>query len=257
MVRARGRDVSAPLAGRVALVTGASRGIGAAIARTLAAEGAHVVATYNTQRALLDAVVADIAARGGVAEALALDVADAARVRAAVDDVVTRLGKIDVLVNNAGVSADALILRTSDEQWQGVVDVNLKGVFNCTKAAARSMMRARSGRIVNISSVVGVMGNAGQAAYAAAKAGVIGFTKATARELAPRGITANVVAPGFIETEMTAKLDQATRDVYLSLIPLGKLGTPADVAATVAYLVGPGGAYVTGQVVHVNGGLYM
>jgi 3-oxoacyl-[acyl-carrier protein] reductase len=249
--------VSAPLAGPVALVTGASRGIGAAIARTLAAEGAHVVATYNTQRAQVDAVVADIAARGGAAEALVLDVADGAAVRAAVDGVVKRLGKIDILVNNAGVSADALILRTTDEQWQGVVDVNLKGVFNCTKAAARSMMRARGGRIVNISSVVGVMGNAGQAAYAAAKAGVIGFTKATARELAPRGITANVIAPGFIETEMTAELDQATRDVYLSLIPLGKLGTPADVAATVAYLVGPGGAYVTGQVIHVNGGLYM
>jgi len=245
------------LAGQVALVTGGSRGIGAAVARALAAAGAYVAVGCRARREQAETVVAVIAAAGGAAEVAAFDVADGAAVQAAVGALVKRLGKVDVLVNNAGVSLDALILRTSDEQWQDVVDVNLKGVFNCTKAVARPMMRARSGRIVNIGSVVGAMGNAGQAAYAATKAGIVGFTKATARELAPRGIRANVVAPGFIETEMTARLDAATRDVYLSLIPLGTLGTAADVAAAVAFLAGPGGAYITGQVIHVNGGLYV
>ena len=245
------------LAGQVALVTGGSRGIGAAVARALAAAGAYVAVGCRARREQAETVVAVIAAAGGAAEVAAFDVADGGAVQAAVGALVKRLGKVDVLVNNAGVSLDALILRTSDEQWQDVVDVNLKGVFNCTKAVARPMMRARSGRIVNIGSVVGAMGNAGQAAYAATKAGIVGFTKATARELAPRGIRANVVAPGFIETEMTARLDAATRDVYLSLIPLGTLGTAADVAAAVAFLAGPGGAYITGQVIHVNGGLYV
>lgn len=245
------------LAGQVAIVTGASRGIGAAIARDLAAAGAHVVVTCREQRARADAVVAEIAAAGGSAEAVTFDVAVGSEVEAAVRDVVARLGKVDVLVNNAGVSADGLIVRISDDQWQRVLDVNLKGVFNCTKSVARPMMRARAGRIINLSSVVGVTGNTGQAAYAAAKAGIIGFTKSTARELASRGITANVVAPGFIETDMTEDLDAGARDMYRAMIPLGRLGRGEDVAAAVTFLAGPGASYITGQVIHINGGLYV
>jgi 3-oxoacyl-[acyl-carrier protein] reductase len=245
------------LTGQVALVTGASRGIGAAIARDLAAAGAYVVVGYHVQRAQAEQVVADIVTRGGSAEAIGFDVADTEAVDAAVRALVARLGKVDVLVNNAGVSADALIVRISAEQWQRVLDVNLKGVFNCTKAVARPMMRARSGRIINLSSVVGVTGNTGQAAYAAAKAGIIGFTKSTARELASRNITANVVAPGFIETDMTETLDASARDMYRAMIPLGRLGRGEDVAAAVTFLAGPGASYITGQVIHINGGMYV
>lgn len=245
------------LAGQVALVTGASRGIGAAIARDLAAAGAHVVVGCRTQREQADAVVADIVTQGGSAEAVTFDVVVAEDVEAVVRDAVARRGKIDILVNNAGVSADGLILRISDEQWQRVLDVNLKGVFHCTKSVTRPMMRARAGRIINLSSVVGVTGNAGQAAYAAAKAGIIGFTKSTARELASRGITANVVAPGFIETDMTQGLDESARASYQALIPLGRIGRGEDVAAAVTFLAGPGASYITGQVIHINGGLYV
>ena len=245
------------LAGQIALVTGASRGIGAAIARDLARAGAHVVVGYRTQQAQADEVVAAIVAQGGAAEPLAIDVANTAEVDAAVRALVARLGKVDVLVNNAGVSADALIVRITDEQWQRVLDVNLKGVFNCTKAVARPMMRARSGRIINIGSVVGATGNTGQAAYAAAKAGVIGFTKSTARELASRNVTANVVAPGFIETDMTETLDAGARAMYQTMIPLGRFGRGEDVAAAVTFLAGPGASYITGQVLHINGGMYV
>jgi len=245
------------LAGQVAIVTGASRGIGAAIARDLAAAGAHVVVGYRTQQAQADAVVGDVTSRGGAAEAIAFDVASFDEVDAAVRAVVARLGKVDVLVNNAGVSADGLIVRITDDQWQRVLDVNLKGVFNCTKAVTRPMMRARSGRIINLSSVVGVTGNTGQAAYAAAKAGIIGFTKSTARELASRGITANVVAPGIIETDMTEALDASTRDMYRAMVPLGRMGRGEDVAAAVTFLAGPGASYITGQVIHINGGMYV
>lgn len=245
------------LAGQVAIVTGASRGIGAAIAGDLARAGAHVVVGYRTQQVQAEQVVADIVAQGGSAEPLAIDVAQSAEVDAAVRGVVARLGKVDVLVNNAGISEDALIVRITDEQWQRVLDVNLKGVFNCTKAVARPMMRARGGRIINLSSVVGVTGNAGQAAYAAAKAGIIGFTKSTARELASRNITANVVAPGFIETDMTQTLDAGARAMYQTMIPLGRLGRGEDVAAAVTFLAGPGAGYITGQVLHINGGMYV
>jgi 3-oxoacyl-[acyl-carrier protein] reductase len=203
------------------------------------------------------AVVADIVTRGGSAEAIGFDVAVGREVDAAVRELVARLGKVDILVNNAGVSVDALIMRTSDDQWQRVLDINLKGVFNCTKSVARPMMRARSGRIINLGSVVGVTGHTGQAAYAAAKAGIIGFTKSTARELASRGITANVVAPGFIETDMTESLDANARDMYRAMIPLGRLGRGEDVAAAVTFLAGAGGGYITGQVIHINGGLYV
>ena len=245
------------LSGQVAIVTGAARGIGAAIARDLGNAGAHVVVCYRTEQAKAQAVVDDIVTRSGSAEAIGFDVAVASEVDEAIRGVVARLGKVDVLVNNAGVSADALIVRISDEQWQRVLDVNLKGVFNCTKSVARPMMRARAGRIINIGSVVGVTGNTGQAAYAAAKAGIIGFTKSTARELAGRGITANVVAPGFIETDMTEGLDGNARDMYRAMIPLGRLGRGEDVAAAVTFLAGPGAGYITGQVIHINGGLYV
>jgi len=249
--------VSAALDGKLALVTGASRGIGAAIARELAAAGARVVVNYRERRDAAEAVVADIVARDGFAEAVAFDVADADAVDAAVRDVAARLGNVDILINNAGVSADGLILRTGEEAWDRVLDVNLKGVFNCTKAVSRAMMRARAGRIVNISSVVGFMGNTGQSTYAAAKAGVIGFTKAAAREFASRDITVNAVAPGLIATDMLEGMQAAARDMVLALVPLRRLGTPEEVAAAVTFLAGPGGAYITGQVSHVNGGLYV
>ena len=249
--------MSGALAGQVALVTGGSRGIGAAIAADLAQAGAHVVVNYREQHAAAAAVVASITTAGGRAESMAFDVADASQVDESVRALVQRLGKIDVLVNNAGVSVDALLVRIRDDDWSRILDVNLKGVFNCTRAAARSMMRARAGRIVNISSVVGFLGNAGQAAYAAAKAGVIGFTKSTARELAVRGITANVVAPGLIATDMIEGLDSAARDQYVALIPLRRLGKAEEVAAAVTFLAGAGGAYITGQVIHINGGLYV
>ncbi len=249
--------MSGALAGKLALVTGASRGIGAAIARDLAAAGGRVVVNYRERRDAAEAVAADIRAAGGFAEVLGFDVADGDAVDAAIRDVAARLGNVDILVNNAGVSADGLILRTSDEAWDRVLDVNLKGVFNCTKAVSRAMMRARSGRIVNISSVVGFMGNTGQSTYAAAKAGVIGFTKAAARELASRDITVNAVAPGLIATDMLEGMQAAARDMVLALVPLGRFGTPEEVAAAVTFLAGPGGAYITGQVIHVNGGLYV
>lgn len=245
------------LVDQVALVTGGSRGIGAAIARDLAAAGAHVVVNYRTQLAKAAAVVNEIVTQGGSAEAIAFDVAIGTEVEAALRALVSRLGKVDILVNNAGASADALIPRISDEQWQRVLDVNLKGVFNCTKFVARTMMRARAGRIINLSSVVGVTGNAGQAAYAAAKAGIIGFTKSTARELGSRGITANVVAPGFIETDMTEGLDASVRERYRAMIPVGRIGRGEDVAATVTFLASARASYITGQVIHINGGLYL
>jgi len=249
--------VSGALAGKLALVTGGSRGIGAAIARDLATEGARVVVNYRERRDAAEAVVADIRAAGGFAEALGFDVADTSAVDRAFRDVAARLGNVDILINNAGVSADGLILRTSEEAWDRVLDVDLKGVFNCTKAVSRAMMRARAGRIVNISSVVGFMGNTGQSTYAAAKAGVIGFTKAAAREFASRDVTVNAVAPGLIATDMLEGMQAAARDMVLALVPLRRSGTPEEVAAAVTFLAGPGGAYITGQVIHVNGGLYV
>jgi len=249
--------VSGVLEGKLALVTGASRGIGAAIARDLAKSGARVVVNYRERREAAEAVVAEIAAAGGIAEAVGFDVADATGVETAVKDVAARLGNVEILVNNAGVSADGLILRTGEEAWDRVLDVNLKGVFHCTKAVTRGMMRARAGRIINVSSVAGFMGNTGQATYAAAKAGVIGFTKAAARELASREITVNAVAPGLIATDMLEGMQAAARDMVTALIPLQRLGRPEDVAAAVTFLAGPGGAYITGQVIHVNGGLYV
>ncbi len=245
------------LAGQVALVTGAARGIGRAIACRLAAAGADIVVNFVSNQEAAQETVEIIRTAGGRAELARFDVADGEQVHAAVSALIERSGRCDILVNNAGMTVDTLVLRLKDSQWDQVMAVNLRGTFNCTKAVLRTMVRARYGRIVNMASVVGDMGNAGQAAYAAAKAGIVGFTKSTAREVASRNITVNAVAPGFIETEMVARLPDAIRTEYLKVIPVGRLGTAAEVADVVAFLVRPESGYMTGQVIGVNGGLYM
>ena len=243
-------------AGKTALVTGASRGIGEAIARRLAAEGATVLAAARTAETLAK-VVGEIEAGGGRASAIALDLADSASIDAAVKAALAAHGEISVLVNNAGVTEDNLILRMSRESWDRVLATNLTGVFLLTQAVVKSMVRKRYGRIVNVTSVVGLMGNAGQANYAASKAGLVGFTKSVARELASRNITCNAIAPGFIATAMAEKMTDAARQALSAQIPLERLGTVDDVAAAAAFLASDEAAYVTGTVVNVSGGLYM
>ena len=244
---------SASLDGQTALVTGGGRGIGRAIAIALAEAGAQVVVNYANSASAADAVVEQITAAGGSAYALKANVSIEAEVDGLIKTVLERSGRLDVLVNNAGITRDGLLMRMKTDDWQSVIDLNLSGVFLCTRAVARPMLKQKSGRIINITSVVGLMGNAGQANYAAAKAGVIGLTKSTAKELASRGITVNAVAPGFIATDMTKDLDA---DLILKDIPLGTFGTQEQVAGAVRFLAAdPAAAYITGQVLQVDGGM--
>lgn len=245
------------LEGKVALVTGGSRGIGRSIALTLASRGADVAINFAGNVEAAEKTVAEIEAMGRKAIMIKTDVADTEACAAMIDEVVEKLGKIDILVNNAGITRDTLLMRMKEADWDAVLNTNLKSVYNCTKAAIKYMMKARSGRIVNISSVVGAMGNAGQANYAAAKAGMLGFTKAVAKETAARGITVNAVAPGFISTDMTAVLSEKVVDNLKAGIPMGRLGEPEDIANAVAFLVSDDAAYITGQTLHVNGGMLM
>jgi 3-oxoacyl-[acyl-carrier protein] reductase len=245
------------LSGQVALVTGASRGIGRAIALSLAEAGADVVVNYAGSESAAEEVVELIRAMGRKAEKIQAHVGNAEQTEQMVKATVDQFGKIDILVNNAGITRDNLIMRMKEEEFDDVINTNLKGVFNCTKAVTRPMMKQRSGTIINISSVVGVLGNPGQANYVAAKAGVIGLTKSTARELASRNITVNCIAPGFIETEMTDKLTEETKAAMLQQIPLARLGSPDDIAKVVLFLTSNAAAYMTGQTIHVDGGMYM
>ncbi|QBE69794.1 3-oxoacyl-[acyl-carrier protein] reductase [Synechococcus sp. WH 8101] len=243
------------MTGQTAIVTGASRGIGRCVALALAEAGAEVVVNYARSADAAEAVVAEILEAGGQAYALKADVAEEHAVEAMVNTVLERSGRIDVLINNAGITRDGLLMRMKTDDWQAVINLNLTGVFLCTRAVTRTMLKQKSGRIINITSVVGLMGNAGQANYAAAKAGVVGLTRSAAKEMASRGITVNAVAPGFITTDMTKDLDA---EGILAAIPLGRFGNPEQVAGAVRFLAAdPAAAYITGQVLQVDGGMVM
>ena len=248
--------MSGRLDGRVAVVTGGARGIGRSVCERLSAEGARIVAVDRSAEAL-DAFVLELTGRGGEALALVADIANAAEVDALAAKTLEAFGRVDILINNAGITRDGLLLRMSEEDWDAVLDVNLKGAFLCTRAFTRPMMKQRWGRVVNVSSVIGLVGNAGQVNYAASKAGVLGLTKSVAKELASRHITVNAVAPGFIETAMTQALDEKVRGALQAQIPLGRLGSPEDVAHAVAFLCSEDAAYITGQVITVDGGMVM
>ena len=245
------------LEGKIALVTGGSRGIGRSISHKLAAQGAFVYVNYVSRSDAAQETIAELKQAGGEGGVVQFDVADFAATQDCIKQIIKDAGSIDILINNAGITRDGLTPLMKEEDWDDVIRINLKGAFTCTKAVVRAMMKKRWGRIVNISSVVGFSGNAGQANYASAKAGMTGLTKALAREFASRNITVNCVAPGYIVTEMTDNLPEAAREKLLSEIPLGSLGTAADVAGAVNYLVGNDAGYVTGQTIHVNGGMYM
>jgi 3-oxoacyl-[acyl-carrier protein] reductase len=242
------------LNGEIALVTGATRGIGAAIAERLSRDGARVIGTATTPEGAAR-ITESLAAQGG--RGAVLDVVNQGSIEALLEDVEAKEGAVGILCNNAGITRDTLLLRMKEEDWDAVLDTNLASVFRLSKAVLRGMMKARKGRIVSITSVVGLTGNPGQANYAAAKAGIIGFTKSLAREVGSRGITVNSIAPGFIDTDMTRGLAEAQRASLNAQIPLGRLGQPADIAAAVAFLCSPDGAYITGETLHVNGGMYM
>ena len=246
--------MSGILQGEVTLVTGASRGIGAAIADTLAAHGAKVVGTATSESGA-QAIGERLAAHGGSGRVL--NVTDSGAVDALIESIGKEFGPVSILVNNAGITRDQLLMRMKDEDWQAILDTNLSSVYRTSKAVMRSMMKARRGRIVNIASVVGITGNPGQSNYAAAKAGIIAFSKSLAREIGSRGITVNVVAPGFIDTDMTRALTEDQRAALLQQIALGRLGAPEDIAQAVLFLVSPAAAYITGETLHVNGGMYM
>lgn len=243
--------------GKVALVTGGSRGIGKAIALELAKGGATVVINYNGSRDKAMDLKQEIEGRGGRAEIYQCNVSDFAKCEELVHGIVKQFGSLDILVNNAGITKDGLLMKMSEEDFDRVVDVNLKGAFNTIRFASRQMLKQKSGRIINLSSVVGVAGNAGQANYASSKAGIIGLTKAAAKELASRGITVNAIAPGFIETDMTDALPEKVKEATVSQIPLGRFGRPQDVARLATFLASEASGYITGQVIHVDGGMVM
>ena len=245
------------LEGKIALVTGASRGIGRQIALTLGAKGAAVIVNYNGSAQKAEEVVKEIEAAGGRAEALQCNVSDFEACGQMMADIVARYGRLDILVNNAGITRDNLLMKMSEEDFDAVINTNLKGVFNCIKHISRQMLKQRSGKIINLASVVGICGNAGQVNYAASKAGVIGMTKSAAKELASRNITVNAVAPGWIETDMTKNLSDAARERMLSAIPLKKPGTAKQVAGVIAFLASEDADYITGQVLQVDGGMLM
>ncbi|ATD67378.1 3-oxoacyl-ACP reductase [Luteimonas chenhongjianii] len=246
--------MNTPLSGEIVLVTGASRGIGAAIADTLAAQGATVIGTATTEAGAAK-IGERLAAHGG--HGRVLDVAEPGAIEALVEAIAAEFGAISILVNNAGITRDNLLMRMKEEDWQAILDTNLTSVFRSCKAVMRGMMKARRGRIINIASVIGVTGNAGQANYAAAKAGIIAFSKSLAKEIGSRGVTVNVVAPGFIATDMTRDLPEESKAALTERIALGRLGEPDDIAQAVAFLAGPSAAYITGETLHVNGGMYM
>lgn len=245
------------LTGKVTLVTGASRGIGRQIALTLAGYGATVIVNYNGSAAKAEKVVNEITANGGMAESMQCSVSDFEKSKEMIDGIVKKYGRLDILVNNAGITKDNLIMKMSEEEFDKVIEVNLKGAFNCMKHVSRIMLKQRSGHIINMSSVSGVMGNAGQVNYCASKAGIIGMTKSLARELGSRGITVNAIAPGFIETEMTDVLSEDVKENLLGSIPLKRMGQTKDIAETVAFLASDKAAYITGQTISVDGGMGM
>jgi 3-oxoacyl-[acyl-carrier protein] reductase len=253
MVETKAR-IATDLSGQVAIVTGAARGLGRAIAETLAGAGAKV-ACLDVNAELLANTVAAITAAGGAAMAVACDVTNSERVSAAVDEVVNAWGGLDILVNNAGITKDTLVMRMKDDQWDAVININLRGTFLFTRAAVRPLMKSARGRIVNIASVSGITGNPGQANYSASKAGIIGLTRTVAKELAGRGITVNAVAPGFIATDMTAVLSEEIKTAVKKQIPLGRMGDPQDIADAVLFLASPGAGFITGHVLTVDGGL--